>query len=292
MMYSAITTTNGLASAQALAEAVEDLDPPPFAVGHFEIEDGSGRFEIGAHFEDEPDGIVLDLLAAVHGARPWTLSEVPDVDWVAKVRRDLPPVQAGRFFLYGSHDADKVPTDMVPLLIEAAMAFGTGHHGTTVGCLRAIDRLERGGFHPRSVADVGAGTAVLAMGAARLWPEASPVVAGDIDPVAVETARANLGANGLGDRVACIEAAGLDAPEFRDGAPFDLILANILKGPLITLAPDIAAAAAPGARVILSGLLTNQADEVAAAYAKAGLTEIEREEIGEWATLILAAPEK
>src|SRR5690349_7521927 len=176
MMYSAITTTGGLPSAQALAQAVEDLDPPPFAVGHFEIEDGSGLFEVGAHFEDEPDAIALELLAAVHGARSWTVSEVPDVDWVAKVRRDLPPVEAGRFFLHGSHDADKVPPNRVPLLIEAAMAFGTGHHGTTLGCLRVIDRLEAEGFRPRNVADVGAGTAVLAMAAAQAWPEAEPVV--------------------------------------------------------------------------------------------------------------------
>jgi ribosomal protein L11 methyltransferase len=287
MMYSAITTTPGREPAQALAEAVEELDPAPFAVGHFEIEDGSGLFEIGAHFEEEPDSIVLDLLAAVHGARPWTISEVPDVDWVAKVRRDLPPVEAGRFFLHGSHDADKVPADRVPLLIEAAMAFGTGHHGTTLGCLRAIDRLERGGFRPRTVADVGSGTAVLAMAAAQAWPEARPVVAGDNDPVAVATAEANLEANGLQDRVVCVEAEGLDSPAFREAAPFDLILANILKGPLIALAPTLAEASAPQGRVILSGLLRDQADEVASVYSQYGVNEVARDEIGDWATLVL-----
>ncbi len=287
MMYSAMTTVEGLDPAQALAEAVEELDPAPFAVGHFEIEDGSGLFEVGAHFEEEPDGVALALLAAAFGARPWTVSEVPDVDWVAKVRRDLPPVEAGRFFLYGSHDADKVPAGRVPLLIEAAMAFGTGHHGTTVGCLRAIDRLEGEGFRPRNVADVGAGTAVLAMAAARVWPEARRIVAGDIDPVAVETAQANLAANGLGDRVLCVEAAGLDAPGFRDAAPFDLILANILKGPLIALAPDLAAATAPGGRVILSGILREQAEDVLAAYSRNGINEVARDDIGEWTTLIL-----
>ena len=289
MMYSAITITEGLASAQALAEAIEELDPAPFAVGHFEIEDGSNRFEIGAHFEEEPDSIVLDLLAAVHGARSWTISEVPEVDWVAKVRRDLPPVEAGRFFLYGSHDADKVPSDRVPLLIVAAMAFGTGHHGTTLGCLLAIDQLEREGFRPRHVADVGAGTAVLAMAAAQVWPEASPIIAGDIDPVAVETARANLEANGLSGRVLCVEAAGLDAPAFRELQPFDLILANILKGPLLALAPDIARATAPGGRVILSGLLREQADEVSALYMRFGINLIEKKEIGDWAILMLVS---
>ena len=287
-MYSAITVTQGREAAVALAEAVEELDPPPFAVGHFEIEDGSLRFEVGAHFEEPPDGVALDLLAAVFGARPWTVSEVPDVDWVAKVRRDLPPVEAGRFFLYGSHDADKVPPGRVPLLIEAAMAFGTGHHGTTLGCLLAIDRLETEGFRPRSVADVGAGTAVLAMAAARVWPEARRVVAGDIDPVAVETAAANLEANGMQGRVSCVEAEGLDAPAFREAQPFDLILANILKGPLLQLAPDLAGATAPGGRVILSGLLREQADEVARIYATVGITEAMRDEIGDWATLVLS----
>ena len=289
MMYSAITITEGLASAQALAEAVEELDPAPFAVGHFEIEDGSNRYEIGAHFEEEPDDVVLDLLAAVHGARSWTISEVPEVDWVAKVRRDLPPVEAGRFYLHGSHDADKVPAGRVPLLIDAAMAFGTGHHGTTLGCLLAIDQLEIEGFRPGRVADVGAGTAVLAMAAAHAWPDAGPIVAGDIDPVAVETAKANLSANGLAHRVLCVEAAGLDADAFRSAQPFDLILANILKGPLIALAPDLARAVAPGGRVILSGLLKEQADEVADVYSRLGINTVKKNEIGDWAILILGA---
>lgn len=290
MMYSAITTTDGRDAAQALAEAVEELDPAPFAVGHFEIEDGSGLFEVGAHFEDEPDTVALELLAAVFGARSWTVSEVPDVDWVAKVRRDLPPVEAGRFFLYGSHDADKVPEGSVPLLIEAAMAFGTGHHATTLGCLRAIDRLESEGVRPQSVADVGSGTAVLAMAAARAWPEAGPILAGDNDPIAVETAAANVEANDLADRVTCLEAQGLDHPAFQEAAPFDLILANILKGPLIALAPDFAAATAPGGRVILSGLLAEQADEVSGVYARSGLNEVARDEIGDWAILTLSRP--
>jgi ribosomal protein L11 methyltransferase len=274
----------------ALADAVEELDPPPFAVGHFEIEDGSLRFEVGAHFEEKPDDVALDLLAAAYGARAWTVSEVPDVDWVAKVRRDLPPVEAGRFFLHGSHDADKVPPGRVPLLIEAAMAFGTGHHATTLGCLLAIDRLAGEGFAPRAVADVGAGTAALAMAAARVWPGAR-VVAGDIDPVAVETALANLEANGMDGQVACVEAAGLDSPAFREEAPFDLILANILKGPLLDLAPDIAGAVAPGGRVVLSGLLREQAADVLEAYARQGLGEAHREEIGDWAILTLSKSE-
>src|SRR5699024_6829424 len=133
------------------------------------------------HFEEPPDGIALDLLAAAHGARPFAVSEVPDIDWVAHVRRELSPVEAGRFFVHGSHDADKVPEGAEALLIEAAMAFGTGHHGTTLGCLRALERLVAAGVVRHRVADIGAGTAVLAMAAARVWP--GEVVASDIDPV-------------------------------------------------------------------------------------------------------------
>jgi ribosomal protein L11 methyltransferase len=165
------------------------------------------------------------------------------------------------------------------------MAFGTGHHGTTLGCLRALDRLAAEGFHGRKVVDVGCGTAVLAMAAARLWPE--PVLASDIDEVAVEVARANVTANGLTDRVTCVEAAGFDHPALVDAAPFDLIFANILKGPLVALAPDMADVLAPGGFAILSGILNEQADEVTGVYARSGINPVHREEIGEWTTLTL-----
>lgn len=284
-VFSAITSLPGQDRAEALARALEALDPEPYAVGLAEIEDGSGLFEVAAHFEAEPDGIALALIAAVHGARDFAVSEVPDQDWVAHVRRELAPVEAGRFFVHGSHDADRVPPGRIALLIEAAMAFGTGHHGTTLGCLRAIDRLGDEGFAPRAVADLGCGTAVLAMAAARLWPQARRVIASDIDPVAVEVAEANLRANGLEDRVDCLVAAGFDAPAIRAAAPFDLILANILKGPLLLLAPDMARHLGPGGTAILSGLLNEQADEVAQACADAGLDLALREDIGDWTTL-------
>ena len=131
----------------------------------FEVEDGSGLWEVGAYFTERPDAGALAVLAALHDVKPFTISEIPDQDWVAKVKRDLPPVDAGRFFVYGSHDADQVPADRIPLLIEAAMAFGTGHHGTTLGCLLALDRLIAEGQVPQNVADIGCGTAVLAMAA-------------------------------------------------------------------------------------------------------------------------------
>lgn len=286
--FTALTTMPGAAAAEALAEALEDLDPAPSGVGTFEIEDGSGLWEVGAYFEASPDETALALLAAVHGARPFAVSELPEIDWVAKVRRELTPVEAGRFFVYGSHDADRVPQGRVALLIEAAMAFGTGHHGTTQGCLRALDRLVDKGIAKRRVADIGCGTAVLAMAAARIWP--GPVWASDIDAVAVDVALANAVANDLADRIICIEAAGFDHPDLAAAAPFDLIFANILKGPLIDLAPDLAAHLAPGGHAILSGLLTEQAESVLAAYTAEGLVLDQREDIGEWATLTLQRP--
>ncbi len=283
--FTAFTTLPGKEAAEALGEALEMLDPAPWGVGVFEIEDGTNMHEVGAYFQGAPDQAGLALLATVHGAKSFVISELPDQDWVAKVRRELTPVEAGRFFVYGSHDADKIPSGSEALLIEAAMAFGTGHHGTTQGCLRALDRLANDGFQGRNVVDVGCGTAVLAMGAARIWP--GQVLASDIDQVAVEVAEANVAANDLTGRVRCVEAAGLDHPDLQTAAPYDLIFANILKAPLIDLAPALCGATEAGGYLILSGILNEQADDVVAAYATSGATPTHREEIGEWTTLTL-----
>lgn len=283
--YTALTMLPGKADAAALGEAMERLDPEPTGVGVFEMEDGSGLWEVGGYFTEPPDEAALALLAATFRAKGFVVSEVPETDWVAHVRRELAPVTAGRFYLYGSHDADTVPEGVEPLLIDAAMAFGTGHHGTTLGCLTALDRLAGQGLAPRNVADVGCGTAVLAMAAARLWQV--PIVAGDIDPVAVEVAEANLAANGLAGRVTCIEAAGFSHPEMDAAAPFDLVFANILKGPLVALAPEMATRIASGGHAILSGLLVEQGEEVAGIYGQFGMKPIDRILIGDWITLVL-----
>lgn len=284
--FTALTTLPGKAAAEKLGAAMEQLDPEPTGVGVFEVEDGSGLWEVGGYFTDPPDETALALLAAATGAKPFVVSELPETDWVAHVRRELAPVQAGRFFVYGNHDADQVPADAEPLLIEAAMAFGTGHHGTTLGCLRALDRLMGQGVVGQAVVDIGCGTAVLAMAAARVWP--NPVLASDIDEVAVEVARSNVVANGLDGRVRCVEAAGFDHPELLAASPFDLIFANILKGPLVALAPDMAAHLRPGGHAILSGILNEQADEVIAIYARHGINLEHREEIVDWTTLTLS----
>jgi ribosomal protein L11 methyltransferase len=286
--FTAFTKLTSQDQADALGLALEEMEPEPVGIGIFEIEDGSGTYEVGGYFSEAPNDVELALIAAAFGARPFVVSEVPDTDWVDKVRRELTPVVAGRFFVYGSHDADQIPEGSQPLLIEAAMAFGTGHHGTTQGCLEALDRLAQEGFVGRNVADIGCGTAVLAMGAAKIWPGA--VIASDIDDVAVEVAQVNVRANDLGGRVDCVVSAGFDHPDLRSRAPYDLIFANILKQPLIDLAPDMAASLTPGGHALLSGILTRQADEVVAAYAALGILQMRRDVIGDWVTLTLQKP--
>ncbi len=283
--FTALTTLADKQAAETMAGMLENVTPEPYGVGVFVIEDGSGMYEVGGYFLEQPDEVALALIAATTGARPFAVSEVPDKDWVAEVRRELAPIRAGRFFLYGSHDADKVPDDCIPMLIEAAMAFGTGHHGTTQGCLTALDNLAVAGFLPKKVADIGCGTAVLAMGAAKLWE--IPIIASDIDEVATDTALANLTCNDLDGCVQVVTCAGFDHPRLRKESPYDLILANILKGPLIALAADMGKASSPAGYVILSGILNEQANEVSEKYEENQFTEVDRIIIGEWTTLIL-----
>ncbi|MGR3660479.1 MAG: 50S ribosomal protein L11 methyltransferase [Paracoccaceae bacterium] len=283
--FTAFTTLMGREPATILGDAMERLVPEPTGIGVFEVEDGSGLWEVGGYFLAAPETAGLALLAAAYDAKPFVVSELPETDWVAHVKRELSPVEAGRFFVYGSHDADKVPEGSIPLLIEAAMAFGTGHHGTTLGCLQALDRLVSDGFVAESVADIGCGTAVLAMAAAAVYP--NPAIASDIDEVAVEVAEVNVKANNMVGRVICIEADGFGHPVLAEAAPFDLIFANILKGPLIEMAPVISAASKQGGIVILSGILNEQADEVVSVYIKNGYNLSERSEIVDWTTLTL-----
>ena len=285
LTYTELTTLSEKSRAEALGEALEGLEPSPTGVGVFEVEDGKGLWEVGGYFLEVPNDINLALLAAAYEAKPFIISEVPDQDWVAKVRRELPPVEAGRFFVYGSHDAEHLPSDRIGLLIEAAMAFGTGHHGTTLGCLRAFDRLLDQNYIFNNVLDLGCGTAVLAMAAARTT--SINVIASDIDSIAVEVANANIVANDLINRVTCIESIGFNALDFLNAAPFDLIFANILKGPLIDLAPEIARNLKTGGIVVLSGILIEQSAEILGIYEAQGITLLEREDIGEWVALTL-----
>ena len=284
--FTALTTLTGKKAAEGLGEVMERLDPEPTGVGVFEVEDGSGLWEVGGYFTDTPDEVALAILAAGFEAKPFVVSELPETDWVAHVRRELAPVEAGRFFVCGSHDTDKLPKDRILLQIDAAMAFGTGHHGTTLGCLKALDYMLDQGFSATRVADIGCGTAVLAMAAARVWH--GDIIASDIDEVAVDVAEANLKANGLAGEVHCVQAAGFNHPDLKEYAPYDLIFANILKGSLVALAPEIAANLRVGGQAILSGILNEQADDVISHYLQNQFSFARRDEIGEWTTLVLS----
>ena len=282
--FTALTTLPGRINASDLGDALERLTPEPIGVGVFELEDGSGLWEVGAYFSEKPDDISLALLAAVFQAEEFKISELPQIDWVSKVQRSLKPVVAGRFFVYGSHDSDKVPPDCEPLLIEASMAFGTGHHGTTKGCLLALEQLITDGFKAKNVIDVGCGTAVLAMAAARIF--SANVIASDIDSVAHSVAKLNIIANGLDQNIQCFEASGFAHEQIKTKNPFDLIFANILLAPLLGLATDISKYSLSGGYVVLSGILSEQAELVVNKYTGVGFSLSNQIEIGEWVTII------
>jgi ribosomal protein L11 methyltransferase len=199
------------------------------------------------------------------------------------VQRNLPPVEAGRFFVFGNHDAHRVPKSATGLLIEASMAFGTGHHGTTKGCLLALNDLVAEGMSPKKIIDIGCGTAVLAMAAAKIWDET--IIASDIDPTAVAVAKINLISNNLDQKVSCIQAKGFSHPIVVKNGPYDLIFANILKRPLIDMVSDFSEHCAFGGTIILSGLLNEQYDEILRIYNATGFELIQKKSLGDWMTL-------
>jgi ribosomal protein L11 methyltransferase len=229
-----------------------------------------------------PDGDLLSKLAG----RDVHVSLLPDVDWIKLSQEGLPPVRAGRFFVYGAHDAGIVPPGVIPIRIEAGMAFGTGHHETTSLCLGALSALARRRAY-RNVLDLGCGTGLLAIGAAKLWRRR--VLASDIDPVAVEVTRENAAANGEATLVRAIAADGLCSPALAAKAPYDLIIANILAGPLTQLAPAIARSLSRGGALVLSGLLTWQENLVLSFYRPHGLILRETRRDGPWSALVLEA---
>jgi ribosomal protein L11 methyltransferase len=282
--YTAFAKTGGENFANNVGASLERMNPSPLGVGAFEIEDGFGIWEIGGYFSYEPDPIQIKILEIAHDIE-FVISKVVDKDWVSHVRRELTPVYAGRFVLFGSHDKNIIPISSVGLRIEAAMAFGTGHHATTLGCLLAFDYLIRSRFKFSNAADIGCGTGVLAMAAARILN--GRIVASDIDSVAVQTARANLLENGLRSKVVLVQGKGFQQIEISKRAPYDLIFANILARPLCFLAKEMYRHSALNGIIILSGILNRQAKRVERYYTSNGFSRISIREIGEWSTLIL-----
>jgi ribosomal protein L11 methyltransferase len=238
---------------------------------------------VEALYTEMPDGELLSKLAG----RDVHVALLPDTDWIKLSQEGLPPVRAGRFFVYGAHDAGTVPPGVIPIRIEAGMAFGTGHHETTSLCLGALSDLAKRSRY-NNVLDLGCGTGLLGIGAAKLWRK--KVVASDIDPTAVEVTRANAAANGEAALVHAITADGLANPALAARAPYDLIIANILASPLTFLAPPIARSLAQGGALILSGLLTWQENMVLSFYRPHGLILRQIRRDGPWSALVLQKP--
>ncbi|WP_310189038.1 50S ribosomal protein L11 methyltransferase [Mesorhizobium sp. BE184] len=247
----------------ALEFAFEE-DGFPLAV--LELDEERDLHEVSLYAEDDLDGVenrIRDILAGLSLSRAVEREALPDIDWVAQSLAGLKPVRAGRFLVHGAHDRGKRRNGDLAIEIEAGLAFGTGHHGTTAGCLEMLERVvlrER----PRNALDLGTGSAVLAIALAKL--ARIPVLATDIDPVAVRVAAANVRLNHAASLVTTATAPGFHHPVFRDRAPFDLIVANILARPLMRLAPAMARHISRGGSLVLSGILDRQRDAVVSAY--------------------------
>jgi ribosomal protein L11 methyltransferase len=275
------------------AKRVVDLLTESFFEGQAAIaafEGPGGRWEITVHFAEAPDQAsireLVGLAAGDEVARAISFDIVEAKDWVKATLEELVPVRAGRFIVHGRHDRDKVPPNKLGIEIEAALAFGTGHHGTTRGCLILLDHVLKA-WRPRRVLDLGTGTGVLAIAVAKALQ--IEVLASDIDPLSVRVARDNARLNGAGNRVETVRATGFSAPQFSRRGPFDLVLANILANPLRQMATPMARHLAPSALVILSGLLPPQAESVIAAYRARGLALKRHIQIEGWSSLLMQA---
>ncbi len=248
----------------------------------------TGRWDITVHFAEAPnEAAIRDLIALAAGeeaARAASFDVVEAKDWVKATLEDLVPVHAGRFIVHGQHDRDKIAPNKLGIEIEAALAFGTGHHGTTRGCLVLLGHVLKA-HRPRRVLDLGTGTGVLAIAAAKALHD--KVLASDIDALSVKVAAENARLNGVGPWVEVTWGSGFSAPRLRQRRPFDLVLANILANPLRQMATVMSAHLAGGARVILSGLLSAQAPSVVAAYRARGLVLERQIQIDGWSSLLL-----
>lgn len=267
----------------ALTEIFFDGDA---AVAAFERPDG--RWDVTVHFAEAPDQALLRELVTNAASREiastLAFDTVEAKDWVKASLEELVPVPAGRFVVHGAHDRERVPANKLAIEIEAALAFGTGHHGTTRGCLLLLDHVLKA-YRPRRVLDLGTGTGVLGIAAAKALKIG--VLGSDIDAPSVQVARENARLNEAGHLLQVVRATGFAAPGFARRAPFDLLLANILANPLRQLAGPMARHLAPGALVILSGLLTHQAPGVIAAYRARGLVPLRHLRIEGWSSLLL-----
>jgi len=278
------------ATAKRVADVLEEAFPfGEASIAAFEVTKDDWTVEVYGGPEATAEELAAALREALGPESAGLRIEadaVEEADWVAKSLAGLAPVPAGRFVVHGSHDRDKIPADVIGIEIEAALAFGTGHHGTTRGCLLAIDELLTERRFER-VLDLGSGTGVLAIAIG--LAQQAPVLATDIDETSARIAGENAEANGAGAFVESIHATSFDHPVFAERGPFDLIVANILAGPLVELAPDVKRHLAADGRVVLSGLMNHEEDRVLAAYAAEGLGLISSRQLEGWSTLMLKA---
>lgn len=277
--------------AERIFELLErEFEDDGYALANMEIDEPAQIFEVSLYADGEDDEIaaIETRMADCLGSDGFGLGIdreiLPDIDWVAKSLEGLKPVRAGRFLVHGRHDRDAVRANDIAIEIEAGQAFGTGHHGTTSGCLVMLERLIRT-RRPKNVLDLGTGSGVLAIAVAKL--ARCPVLATDIDPVATRVARSNARLNGEAGLIRFETAAGFSNRAFLEEGPFDLIVANILARPLMRMAPDIAAELAPGGDVVLSGILATQRQMVLAGFRAAGLFHRRTIWRGEWVTMHL-----
>ncbi|TVV75067.1 50S ribosomal protein L11 methyltransferase [Sphingomonas solaris] len=270
------------------------LDEPPVLMTSEPDPAAPDAWRLDAYVEAKPDAAMIALVAGLvpsAAGTPPVIEHIPEDDWVTLSQAGLAPIRAGRFYVRTPSSTEVPPEDMIAFTIEAGRAFGTGHHETTTGCLTMLDRMRSAGLHFDDIVDVGTGTGLLAFAALRLWPRAR-VAASDIDPVAIDVTAENCMVNrvavGRGrGRIELVTAPGLAHARLRARTPYDLIVANILAGPLIELAPVLGGALAPGGSLILAGLLDTQADAVTAAYRRQGLFAADRITLGDWPTLRL-----
>ena len=287
--YKLVWTGEKTALYAAAAAFEERLFPAPGAVSLTKddaaLSDDKAAWRLEAYFEAMPDLDAVKALTAEHGGLgDPEVEELPDIDWVAHALEGLGIVRCGRFVLYGVHDADKLPNEEgdIPIRIDANQAFGTGHHPTTAGCLALLERFA--GFAPKSIFDLGCGSAVLAIAASKLWGR--NVLASDIDDTSIKIAAENAKLNGVGDRVKTLAAAGFDHADIAAAAPFDFVFANILAGPLAELAPEMARHVTKNGRVMLAGLMSEQEEQVEAAYNQVGFRLINRLDQPTWPVLL------
>jgi len=287
-----ITVTCNRAQGEAVGDAADlfaHADNPPVLVADEPDPDRPHDWLIHAYFDHQPSDEEVASVAVL-GDGDARVESLGEEDWVTMSQAGLEPIRAGRFYVHTPTHANAVPAGAVAFEVDAGLAFGTGQHATTAGCLEALDRIQRGGKTFANIADIGTGTGLLAFAALALWPDAK-CIATDIDPIAVEVARENAAINHVpighaGGELLFATADGMDSPLVAARAPFELLIANILAGPLIELASDFTKALAPGGTILLAGLLDSQADAVAAAYEALGCTLQDRG-TGEWPVLVL-----